>query len=73
MGHRVMTVVTFAALEHDNHPTMVLEQTGLRFDELAVCYLLVPEQRERCRPLVKIDVGRSERRCGRCSPSGISS
>lgn len=56
VGQRVMTAFRLAAFERDRHFTVVLDRGTALVGDLAVTYLIVPEDEEHCRLVVKIAV-----------------
>jgi len=56
IGQRIVTVFRLAAFERDRHVTAVLRGTSPLFDELAMTYLIVPEDERSSRLVVKVAI-----------------
>jgi hypothetical protein len=53
VGQPVMTITDIVGFEQDRHLTLQLRKPGIYYPPLAVSYLIVPADGDRCRLLVK--------------------
>jgi hypothetical protein len=53
VGQPVMTITDIVDFERDHHLTLRLRKSGIYYPPLAVSYLIVPTDGDRCRLLVK--------------------